>query len=100
MRHMLADIDSDELTEWMAYEQITGPLGPERGDVLHGIQTAVIANAAGGKGRKAKPKDFIPAWDQKKSSKWQDMLATARALTSRLGGTDTTMRGGGDDDAG
>jgi hypothetical protein len=98
---MLADIDSDELTEWMAYEQITGPLGPERGDLLHGVQTAVIANAAAAKGRKAKPKDFIPTWDQRKSSNWQDMLATARALTSRLGGTDTTTQGGGHgDDAG
>jgi hypothetical protein len=95
---MLADIDSDELTEWMAYEQLTGPLGPDRGDVLHGIQTAVIANTTAGKGRKARPKDFIPKWDQTKSADWQDMLATARALTSRLGGTDTT-RGGGHGDA-
>ncbi|WP_455711309.1 phage tail assembly protein T, partial [Streptomyces bacillaris] len=28
------------MTEWMAYERVTGPLGPERADVLHGIQTA------------------------------------------------------------
>lgn len=89
MRHLLADMDSAELTEWMAYEQLTGPLGPDRGDILHGIQTAVIANTVA-KGRKARPKDFVPKWDQTKAANWQDMLSTARALTSRLGGTDTT----------
>ncbi|MGW2547826.1 lactate utilization protein LutB domain-containing protein, partial [Kitasatospora sp. NPDC001574] len=30
---------SAELTDWIAYERITGPIGPERGDVLHGILT-------------------------------------------------------------
>ncbi|MFG2683166.1 hypothetical protein [Streptomyces sp. NPDC048392] len=99
MRHLLADIHSDELTEWMAYEQLTGPLGPDRGDLLHGIRAAVIANAAGGKGRKAVPKDFIPKWDQTQSADWQEMLATARVLNSRLGGTDFTQ-GGGHGDAG
>lgn len=98
MRHLLADIQSDELTEWMAYEKLTGPLGPDRGDVLHGIQTAVIANTVAK--RKARPKDFIPQWDQTRSADWQDMLATARALTSRLGGTDTTGGGRHGDAAG
>ncbi|MGW2545167.1 phage tail assembly protein T, partial [Kitasatospora sp. NPDC001574] len=28
-------ISSAELTDWIAYERITGPIGPERGDVLH-----------------------------------------------------------------
>ena len=99
MRHLLADIQSDELTEWMAYEQLTGPLGPDRGDILHGIRAAVTANAAGRKGRKAVPKDFIPKWDQTQTASWEDMLATARAMTSRLGGTDTS-RGGRSGDAG
>ena len=99
MRHLLADIHSDELTEWMAYEQITGPLGPERADLLHGIRAAVTANAAGGKGRKSVPKDFVPKWDQSQAPDWQEMLATARALNSRLGGTDFT-RGGDSGDAG
>jgi hypothetical protein len=95
---MLADMDSDEITEWMAYEQVTGPLGPARHDLLHGIQTAVIANTAIAKGRKAKPTDYIPEWDRNAEPDWEQMLATAKALTSRLGGTDTTRQGGGDDD--
>lgn len=97
---MLADIDSDELTEWIAYEKITGPLGPARGDILHGIQTAVMANTAIAKGRKAHAKDFVPDWDRGKEPDWEQMLATARALTSRLGGTDLTLRGGDDGDLG
>lgn len=96
---MLADIHSDELTEWMAYEQLTGPLGPDRGDILHGIRAAVTANAAGRKGRKAVPRDFIPRWDQTQTASWEDMLATVRAMNSRLGGTDFTQ-GGGHGDAG
>ncbi|MYS74172.1 hypothetical protein GTY88_27685 [Streptomyces sp. SID5926] len=81
----------------MAYERVTGVLGPERSDILHGIQTAVIANASRGKNsRKAEPKDFIPIWDQGKRGpmSWQDMLAAAKTYTSRVGGTDRTTKGG------
>ncbi|GGZ28040.1 phage tail assembly protein T [Streptomyces nitrosporeus] len=92
MRHLLADIDSDELTEWMAYERVTGPLGPRRTDVLHGIHTAVVANTAAAKGRKAKPQDFIPEWDQTRPPDVQQMLATVRTVTAALGGTDHTIR--------
>lgn len=97
---MLADMGSDEITEWMAYERVTGPLGPGRYDVLHGIHTAVVANTAAAKGRKARPRDFIPEWDQDREPDAGQMLATVRALNARLGGTDLTSGGGGDDDAG
>ncbi|MFH9269187.1 hypothetical protein ACH4KN_33790 [Streptomyces sp. NPDC017546] len=92
---MLADIDSAELAEWMAYEHVTGPLGPERGDVLHGILAATVANANRGKGKKADPKDFIPTWDQgarKQGGDWQQMLAQVQAMNRRLGGTDLRER--------
>ncbi|MGX1512240.1 hypothetical protein RKD44_003528 [Streptomyces collinus] len=81
----------------MAYERVTGTFGPERLDVLHGIQTAVIANANRAKGsRKAEPKDFIPEWDQGKRGPmtWQDMLAAAKAYNRRINGTDHTTKGG------
>ncbi|MFC8704724.1 hypothetical protein ACFUIV_21355 [Streptomyces anulatus] len=93
---MLADIDSAELAEWMAYEHVAGPLGPERGDMLHGILAATVANAARGKGKKAEPKDFIPTWDQgarKQPADWQQMLAQVQAMNRRFGGTD--LREGG-----
>lgn len=88
---MLADIDSAELAEWMAYEHVAGPLGPERGDMLHGILAATVANANRGKGKKAEPKDFIPTWDQgarKQPVDWQQMLTQVQAMNRRLGGTD------------
>ncbi|WP_455755177.1 phage tail assembly protein T [Streptomyces olivaceus] len=88
------------MTEWMAYERVTGPFGPERLDVLHGIQTAVIANAARGKkGRKAEPKDFVPAWDRgpRGPMSWQDMLAAVKAYNRQIGGTDHTTKGGAAD---
>lgn len=97
---MLADMDSAEITEWMAYEQISGPLGPERSDVLSSILAATTANTARGKGQSAKePKDFMPAWDQGATpgpGDWQQMLATAKSLTRRLGGNDLTEGDRGD----
>lgn len=88
---MLRHIDSAELTEWMAYEQISGPLGPARADVHAGIVAAVIYNANRGKGQKArKPDDFIPQWDQRKPQTWQEQLAAIRAANEALGGTDDT----------
>lgn len=93
---MLADMSSAELTEWAAYEQISGPLGPERMDVLLASLTATVANTARGKGQRAKePQDFMPKWDQgapARGGDWQQMLTTVTSLNRRLRGTD--VRGG------
>jgi len=93
---LLARTSSAELTEWMAYEQISGPLGPERADVLHSITAATVANASRGKGQRARePKDFMPRWDQaarRSGQDWQQMLATAKTLNARMGGADLTRR--------
>lgn len=96
---MLADMTSAELTEWMAYEQVTGPLGPERSDVLLASLTATVANTARGKGQRAKePQDFMPKWDQgaNRSADWQQMLTTVKSLNRRLRGHDLTGGGSGD----
>ncbi|GFH38919.1 hypothetical protein SCWH03_51820 [Streptomyces pacificus] len=83
----------------MAYEKISGPLGPERMDGLLAMLCATVSNTARGKGRKATPKDFLPQWDRgpKEAMDWQSMLAAAKAMNRRLGGTDLT-EGGGDRD--
>jgi hypothetical protein len=78
----------------MAYEALTGPIGPERGDLLHGILTATVANAASAKGR-FRPQDFIPQWGGKVSQHWSEMLAAVRAMNKAMGGLDLT-EGGGD----
>ena len=84
-RHTSAD-----LADWMAYEQVTGPIGPERQDLLFSILAATVSNTARGKGRKAEPKDFLPKWDQgakREPADWQQMLATVKTMNRRMGGT-------------
>jgi hypothetical protein len=91
---LLASTTSEELTEWMAYEQLTGTIGPERGDVLHGILTATVANTVRGKNRRpARPRDFIPQWAGKLAQDWTEMLAAVRQANRQLGGTDQTEGG-------
>lgn len=80
----------------MAYERVTGPLGPTRGDALHGIRAAVTANTVAARGRKTSPRDFIPEWDHRPASA-DDMLATVRSVTALLGGTDHTTGGSSGD---
>jgi hypothetical protein len=88
---------SSELAEWMAYERISGPFGPERHDQLMAILAATISNANRAKGRKAKPEDFLPKWDQGATQSWEDMLAAVKTYNHRIGGTDLTAEGGGGD---
>ncbi|MFD0344005.1 hypothetical protein ACFVH0_35965 [Streptomyces sp. NPDC127117] len=96
MAELLRTHSSQELTEWIAYERVTGPLGPERHDVLNAILAATVSNAARGKGQKPKgPADFIPKWDQDAGQDWQQMLATAKAMNRRMGGDDRTRQEAG-----
>ncbi|MFE9737344.1 hypothetical protein [Streptomyces sp. NPDC006477] len=96
MAELLARITSAELTEWMAYEQIAGPLGPERLDLLHAITAATIANTARGKDQPPyEPRDFLPRWDQdaaRPEQDWQQMLAKVKTLNAQMHGTDTRPR--------
>ncbi|MFJ4907727.1 hypothetical protein ACIQCR_24570 [Streptomyces sp. NPDC093249] len=92
MAELLERTSSAELTEWMAYEHVAGPLGPERLDLLHAITSATIANTARGKGQPARePKDFMPRWDQaagQTEQSWQQMLATVKTLNAQMRGHD------------
>src|SRR5699024_5650184 len=87
---MLRRTSSAELTEWMAYEQMTGPLGPERQDILFAQLCAVVANSQRGKkDRKAKPKDFLLDWDRGRGEPqtWQQQKSIAQSLNAAFGGT-------------
>jgi hypothetical protein len=85
VRELLARMSSRELTEWMAYERITGPLDPRlRADLSAGIIAATIANA---NGSKLKAKDFIPEWFKRPKTPeeiWQDVMAANTALGGRI----------------
>lgn len=62
---LLARVSSRELSEWMAFEKVHGPIGQYRDD----IHTAMIAQKIvqmlkdPKRGKPPELKDFIPRWD-------------------------------------
>ena len=103
MGDLLARIDSRELTEWAAYEQVCGPLGPVRGDYNAAVVAATVHNAmAGKKGRRTKLKEFMIDWGARRAQTWEEQLAAVRVMNRAMGGRDLTRTGkgaaGGDPD--
>lgn len=89
MGELLSRVTSTELTEWIAYEQVAGQLGPARADIQAAIVAATVANSSRGKkGRRFAPRDFIPRWDRKARQSWQDQLSIVEQLNAAFGGRD------------
>ncbi|MFH8369201.1 hypothetical protein [Streptomyces sp. NPDC018031] len=86
---LLSRISSRELTEWAAYEQLTGPLGGRRGDIQAAIIAATVANSQRSRGRRAEPADFLPRWGRPRVMTPEAMWAAAVQATTALGGTIT-----------
>lgn len=83
---LLARTSSLELSEWMAYEHITGPLDSRlRGDIAAGIVAATVANSNGAK-KRAKPSDFIPTWFKRKRTV-REIWAEVMKANTALGGS-------------
>lgn len=56
-------LDSREVTEWLAYEDVNGPLGQERLDYLAGLVAATAVNVWKGKEeRPLGPLDLVEDW--------------------------------------
>lgn len=84
---MLDRISGEELTEWMAYEQAHGPLGPSRGDWLAALVASVVANTARGRrGRQAKVSDFLLKWQAAKPA-GAPSEQLGKMLARQFGGT-------------
>jgi hypothetical protein len=82
-------LDSYELTEWMVFEQMTGPLGRRRGDIQAATIAATIANANRGKGgRKFKMTDFLIPYGEAGRKTPEQMLAAIRDINRSLGGVE------------
>lgn len=83
MAEAQARIDSAELTEWMAYFELE-PFGEERSDFRNALLCSLIANVFRGKGRRAKPKDFMPRFDEepKPRQSLTDMRRVMEAFTA------------------
>lgn len=80
-------MSSREITEWMAYERVTGPLDPaQRADISASIVAATVANS---NGAKLTAKDFIPVWYQRKKTPREIWLDVMKA-NAALGGTVST----------
>lgn len=93
---LLERFSSTELTEWMAYENVYGPIGPARADLQAGVVASTIANVNRGKrGKSYAPSDFVIQWDGKPAQTPEEQLAIVRALNASFGGTEETN---GDDD--
>jgi hypothetical protein len=83
---LLARTSSFEITEWMAYERLTGPLDSRlRGDISASIVAATVANSQGAK-RKLKPADFVPTWFKRKKTV-DEVWAEVLKANAALGGT-------------
>lgn len=84
---LLKEISSRELTEWMAYEHISGPLGPRRGDYQAAQVTATLININRGKAQKARSVDeVVLRWDGREPMSPQEIYDQARKINAQLGG--------------
>lgn len=72
----------------MAYEKVTGPLGPDRGDQHAAVVASTIANAMRHKGRAYKVEDFVPRWGPKPERSSDELLSKATQIFSAMGGVD------------
>lgn len=83
---LLARTSSAELTEWQAYERVTGQLGDERHDVLASLTAYYVVAALHGKKSKARLDKMIPQWDRKPAQDWREMKLVAQAMAKTYGG--------------
>lgn len=70
----------------MAYEKVTGPLGPDRTDHYLALICATLANVNREKNQRPyKVGDFLTPWDGqagREAESWEQMLATVQGITS------------------
>ena len=86
-------LSSAELTEWIAYENISGPLGRRRQDIQSATIAATIANANRGKGgRKFKLSDFLIPYGTSERKSPEQMLAAIKSLNKSMGGEERGRR--------
>jgi hypothetical protein len=80
-------LGSAELTEWMAFERMTGPLGRRRQDIQAATIAATVANA--NRGKKSKPfkmQDFLIPYGESREKTPDQMLEAIRQLNASMGG--------------
>lgn len=89
VRELLERIDSRELSEWVAYERIAGPLGARRIDHAAALIATAVVNANRQRGAPKRPEQFLPQWGRKthrRRMEPDELWAAARAANRKLGG--------------
>lgn len=76
--HLLRELTSKQLTEWMAYSLLE-PFGPKRDDERAGVLASVTIQPHLKKGKKIKPEDFFPDRTKifglgKKKQSWKEQM--------------------------
>lgn len=88
---LLARMSGEELADWLAYEEMEGPLGPGRGDWHAALISTTVANTVPRRKGKARTKiaDMMLKWKGGRSARQSDaqMEAIGRDLARRFGGT-------------
>lgn len=77
---MLRQMDSAELTDWMAYWRVE-PFGEERADLRSGIVSSVIASCMSASKKKYKPSDFMPDFGAKKKQTVEQMRVLIKQVS-------------------
>jgi hypothetical protein len=62
VRELLQRVTSAEITEWMAFEKINGPLGGQRTDYAAALITKAIYDVNTKKRKRRKLTDFLLKW--------------------------------------
>lgn len=91
MAELLARMSGEELADWMAYEELRGPLGPTRGDWQAAVISSTVASTIPRRKGRARPKvaDFLLKWKGSRSARQSaaESEAIGRELAKRVGGT-------------
>ncbi|MGH3933637.1 MAG: phage tail assembly protein T [Pseudonocardiaceae bacterium] len=85
---LLARISSRELSEWMVYEKLTGPLGGRRLDIAAAIGAAAAVNANRSRRRPYSVEDFIPVWSKppRQAMSPEEMWAAVQRIQAGMSG--------------
>ena len=85
----LSELSSRQVAEWLAFEQVAGPVGQAHDDILAGVVASTVANVNRDPKKRQKayqPSDFV-RWDVPEPDTPQQMWSKIAALTAALGGT-------------
>ena len=84
IQQLLDNMDSQELSAWIAYDSIQ-PLGELMDDFRTGMVCSVVANANNGKrGKALSPADFMPYYKKKKKNQTPEEMMSVLVHASKI----------------